>query len=79
MYLRYEVTSQLYRGTSEHLHGEKSGFLTPVSLVSLGFLSEAIEQLQNCSKLPQAAASFQGECKSNELNLSSLAHEVFIN
>lgn len=57
----------------------KSGFLSPVSWLSVGFLSEAIEQLQNCCKLPLPLTCCQGECKSNDLNLSSLAYEFFIN
>lgn len=53
---------------------EQIWFSLSWSLVSQGFLSEAIEQHQNCSKLPLAVTSCQGECKSSELNLSSLAH-----
>lgn len=49
----------------------KSGFLSPVSWISLGVLSEAIEQLQNCCKRPLAVTCCQGDCKSNEVTVFS--------
>lgn len=59
---------------SQSICMEQIWFSLSWSLVSQGFLSEAIEQHQNCSKLPLAVTSCQGECKSSELNLPSLAH-----
>lgn len=77
IYLRYEITSQLYGVDLRGPVWSQSVFLSSVSWVSLGLLSSTIGQPQNCSKLCLAVTSRQGDCKSDELNISFLTHEFF--